>query len=139
MTTTKTLKINDILAISAESAPRRVYESPSGTTLAQTPKADLIMDDALHALADVPSNSVDGGVIDPPYGKRVRGIRWDLILPNYPIWVELLRVLKPGAHVAVFCFPDMAHKLVMDLGKAGFEVRTVWIWHYPNGLPAVQP
>lgn len=139
MTTNKTLKINEILAHSAESAPHLVYQLPSSTTSAQTRASDLITDDALHALARVPSNSVDGGVIDPPYGKKVRGIRWDLILPNYLIWVELLRVLKPGAHIAVFCFPDMAHRLSFDLEKAGFEIRNVWIWQYPNGLPATQP
>lgn len=102
-------------------------------------KVDLMTGDALFALANVPSNSVNGGVIDPPYGKKVRGIRWDLVLPNFLIWVELLRVLKPGAHIAVFCFPDMAHRLAFDLEKAGFEIRNVWVWHYPNGMPATQP
>lgn len=100
---------------------------------------ELMTCDALNALAKLPENSIDGGVIDPPYGKKVRGIRWDLVLPNFLIWVELLRVLKPGAHIAVFCFPDMAHRLSSDLEKAGFEIRNVWIWHYPNGLPATQP
>ena len=90
-------------------------------------------------MAKVPSNSIDGGAIDPPYGKRVRNIRWDKVLPNYLIWVETYRVLKPGAHIAVFCFPDMTHKLSADLEKAGFEIRNVWVWHYPNGLPSVQP
>jgi DNA modification methylase len=100
---------------------------------------ELMTCDALHALAKLPDNSVDGGVIDPPYGKKVRGFRWDLLLPHYLIWVETHRVLKPGAHIAVFCFPDMAHRLAMDLEKAGFEIRNVWVWHYPNGLPATQP
>lgn len=100
-----------------------------------TPKntVELMMTcDARHALANLPDDSVDGGVIDPPYGKKVRGFRWDLLLPHYLIWVETLRVLKPGAHIAVFCFPDTAHRLAIDLEKAGFEIHNVWVLALPE-------
>jgi DNA modification methylase len=139
MKSTNLLEKNEILARAITPSHTSVASLLPIETLPQKTSAKLLTDDALVALAKLPSNSVDGGVIDPPYGKGVQKLDWDAILPNSLIWAETYRVLKPGAHIAVFCFPDMAHKLAVDLEKAGFEIRNVWVWNYPNGIPAVQP
>jgi site-specific DNA-methyltransferase (adenine-specific) len=95
----------------------------------------LKADDACEALAKIPNDTIDGGVIDPPYGKKVQRFKWDKILPPLRVWEETYRVLKPGAHIAVFCFPDMAHRLAIDLENVGFEIRNVWVWDYGHGTP----
>ena len=102
-------------------------------------KINLKTGDALSVLAGFRESSIDGGVIDPPYGKKVQNFKWDAILPDRRIWAETNRVLKPGAHIAVFCFPDMAHRLACDLEDAGFEIRNVWVWDYGHGVPSSQP
>lgn len=102
-------------------------------------KIDWITGDALNAMTCVPDNSIDGGVIDPPYLGAVPNCPWNNRRPPVALWAEVHRVLKPGAHIAVFCFPQLAHTFAQDLELAGFEIRNSWVWHYPNGLPAVQP
>lgn len=52
--------------------------------------------DCRHGLAMLPDNSVDAIVCDPPYGLRFMGKKWDYDVPGVDIWVECLRVLKPG-------------------------------------------
>jgi len=99
----------------------------------------LKADDACKALADIPNDTIDGGVIDPPYGKKVQGFKWDKVLPPARAWDETYRVLKPGAHIAVFCFPDMAHRLAINLEDAGSEIRNVWVWDYRHGIPISRP
>lgn len=99
----------------------------------------LMTDDACKALAKIPNDTIDGAVIDPPYGKKVQRFKWDKILPPLRVWEETYRVLKPGAHIAVFCFPDMAHRLAIDLEDVGFEIRNVWVWDYGHGILISQP
>jgi len=56
----------------------------------------LIHADCLEALRNLPDNSVDSVVTDPPYGLSFMGKKWDYDVPSVDIWQECLRVLKPG-------------------------------------------
>ena len=64
---------------------------------------ELHLGDCLEVLRGMAENSVDSIVTDPPYGLRFMGKRWDHDLPAVEVWVECLRVLKPGGHFIFSC------------------------------------
>ena len=93
-------------------------------------EVDIRHGDCLEVLRDLPDNSVDSVVCDPPYGLSstkpqqvadvlaewvpgdteavpttkggFMGKDWDSFVPPPAVWAECLRVLKPGGHMAVF-------------------------------------
>jgi hypothetical protein len=91
--------------------------------------------DVLKTLAD---NSIDSCVTDPPYGISFMGRDWDGedAAPFDPaFWREVLRVLKPGAHLVAFGGTRSYHRLVCAIEDAGFEIRDQLAWVYGSGFP----
>jgi DNA modification methylase len=94
----------------------------------------VIHGDSAQVLKELPENSVDSIVTDPPYGlsdhkhedvikclsawiagkefvvrkKGFMGKTWDSWVPGPEIWRECYRVLKPGGHMLVFagCYDE---------------------------------
>jgi DNA modification methylase len=104
----------------------------------------LIKADALALLGQLPSHSVDAVVTDPPYGLAFNGEHWDggsladgHGFQAFTSWwaAHLLRILKPGAHVAAFGAPRTVHRLVAGFEDAGFEVRDQLLWCFGSGVP----
>ena len=83
----------------------------------------------------LPDNSVDAIVCDPPYGLRFMGKKWDYDVPGVDIWVECLRVLKPGAHLLTFAGTRTQHRMAVRIEDAGFEIRDMIAWVYGSGYP----
>jgi DNA modification methylase len=50
-------------------------------------------------------------------------------------WSEVLRVLKPGAHVLAFGGTRTYHRLAVAIEDGGFEIRDAVMWHYGSGFP----
>ena len=50
-------------------------------------------------------------------------------------WAEVYRVLKPGAHLAMFGGTRTYHRLVCAIEDAGFEIRDQLAWMYGTGFP----
>lgn len=48
---------------------------------------------------------------------------------------EILRVLKPGAHMLVFCGPRTYHRMASGIEDAGFEIRDQLQWLFGSGFP----
>lgn len=48
---------------------------------------------------------------------------------------EALRILKPGAHVLIFCGPRTYHRMASGVEDAGFEVRDQLQWLFGSGFP----
>ena len=116
----------------------------------------------LKALAD---NSIDAVVTDPPYhltsivkrfgsenaapaqfgtdgafaraSRGFMGKTWDGgdIAQNPSLWSEVLRVLKPGGHLAAFGGDRTYHRMACAIDDAGFEVRRMIGWVYGQGFP----
>lgn len=86
----------------------------------------------MSALAD---ESIDCCVTDPPYGIRFMGKKWDYEIPSVAVWQELLRVLKPGAHILVACGTRTQHRMAVNIEDAGFDIRDIICWHYGEGFP----
>lgn len=124
-----------------------------------TNKTQLFLGDNLETLRQLPDNSVDAIVTDPPYGlgkepnaeemlrawitdgyMEIKGTgfmgkEWDAFVPQPLFWKEAFRVLKHGGHVLCFFGTRTYDWGVMAMRLAGFEVRDSVQWVYGSGFP----
>jgi site-specific DNA-methyltransferase (adenine-specific) len=95
----------------------------------------LVHGDCLDVLRELPENSVDAIVTDPPYGLGFMGKKWDDLPPGEE-WAKLcLHVLKPGGHLLAFGGTRTWHRLACAVEDAGFEMRDSIAWLYGSGFP----
>jgi len=97
--------------------------------------SSILHTDALAAFKAMPDNSYHGCLTDPPYGLSFMGHGWDHGVPSVDVWRELLRVLRPGAHVLAFGGTRTFHRLTCAIEDAGFEIRDCMMWLYGSGFP----
>jgi len=95
----------------------------------------LHLGDCLEVLKNIPDNSVDSIVTDPPYGLSFMNKKWDYDVPSVDIWKECLRVLKPGGHLLAFSGSRTYHRMAVRIEDAGFEIRDQIMWVYGSGFP----
>lgn len=97
----------------------------------------LIEGDAVEALRRFGANRFDSVVTDPPYELGFMGKKWDStgIAHSVDLWREVLRVLKPGAHLLAFGGTRTYHRMACAIEDAGFEVRDSLHWFYGTGFP----
>ena len=86
-------------------------------------------------MRNMPENSVDAIVTDPPYGLGFMGAKWDALPPGKDWAEECLRVLKPGGHLLAFGGTRTWHRLAVAIEDAGFEIRDSIMWLYGSGFP----
>ena len=125
--------------------------------------ADVRHGDCLAVLRDLPDNSIDSIVTDPPYGLTntkpaqvadvlaawitgdteavptakggFMGKDWDSFVPPPAVWQQCLRVLKPGGHMLVFAGARTQDLMGLSIRLAGFEIRDTLGWIYGSGFP----
>ncbi len=101
----------------------------------------LICIDCWEGMRDIPDESIDLMVTDPPYGYAFMQRNWDKALVNIGTWKECLRVLKPGAFAFIMCAPrqDVLSRQIINLEEAGFITGFSSIyWAYASGFPKAQ-
>jgi len=88
-------------------------------------------------MKEMPDNSVDSIVTDPPYELGFMGKSWDStgIAFNVEVWQEALRVLKPGGHLLAFSGSRTYHRMAVAIEDAGFQIRDQIMWIYGSGFP----
>lgn len=100
-------------------------------------RAEVLHADSREALAGMADASIDACVTDPPYALKFMGKDWDTadvaFAPTF--WRDVLRVLKPGAHLLAFGGTRTYHRLVCAIEDAGFEIRDTVSWLYGSGFP----
>lgn len=86
--------------------------------------------------------SFDALVTDPPAGVGFMEKEWDQFKDRasfvaflQPIFVECLRVMKPGAFGLVWALPRTSHWTMVALEDAGFEVRDRLTHLFGTGFP----
>lgn len=94
------------------------------------PTYTLLHGDCLLKLQELPDNSVDSIVTDPPYGLSFMSNAWDKTVPSVEVWIECLRVLKPGGHLLAFAGTRTQHRMATAIEDAGFEIRDMIAWVY---------
>jgi len=97
--------------------------------------AKLIHGDCMDAMKELDDCSVHSCVTDPPYGLSFMGKKWDYDIPPASLWLEVLRVLKPGGHLLAFSGTRTQHRMVCAIEDAGFEIRDMISWIYGSGFP----
>lgn len=130
-----------------------------------TNSVSLLLGDCLQRVKELPDNSIDSIVSDPPYhlasivkrfGKEgsapaqhgtdgayarasvgFMGKEWDGgdIAFRPETWAEFMRVLKPGGHLLAFNHSRSWHRLTVAIEDAGFEIRDSVLWLYGTGFP----
>jgi len=97
----------------------------------------LLVGDCREQLANIPNDSIDAIVTDPPYELGFMGKAWDAsgIAYNVEVWRECLRVLKPGGHLLAFSGSRTYHRMACAIEDAGFEIRDQIMWVYGSGFP----
>ena len=87
------------------------------------PTFRLLAGDVSEILPTLEAESFDAVLCDPPYGLKFMGKAWDHGVPGEPVWREVLRVVKPGAHLIAFGGTRTFHRLAVGIEDAGFEIR----------------
>lgn len=91
-------------------------------------KFNLICGDNVAIMKQLPENSIDACITDPPYGMDIAGVGWDHNVPPVDTWREVYRVLKPGAFVLSFCSPEFYHRMAVAVEDAGFRPLDMVVW-----------
>jgi site-specific DNA-methyltransferase (adenine-specific) len=97
----------------------------------------IVVGDCRQAMKEIPDNSIDSIVTDPPYELGFMGKGWDKsgIANDVTVWQECLRVLKPGGHLLAFGGTRTYHRMASAVEDAGFEIRDMVAWLYGSGFP----
>jgi len=100
-------------------------------------KQQIVCGDCLEIMKEIPDNSIDSIVTDPPYEIGFMGKTWDNsgIAYNVDMWKECLRVLKPGGYLLSFSGTRTYHRIACAIEDSGFEVRDMIEWIYGSGFP----
>ncbi len=97
----------------------------------------LLKGNCLEKLKELPDNSIDSIVTDPPYEIGFMGKGWDDsgIAFNVELWRECYRVLKYGGHMVAFSATRTVHRMAVAIEDAQFELRDTVAWCYFSGFP----
>tara|TARA_A100001015_G_C14822602_1_gene645359 strand:- start:284 stop:805 length:522 start_codon:yes stop_codon:yes gene_type:complete len=124
----------------------------------------IINDDCIEQLKNIPDNSLDLILTDPPYfidqldnkwsSKKIneqkknshikhlpKGMKFDKkqVKNLYDYYLRLSKILiqkmKPGAYFLSFSSPRLYHAIAMSCEIAGFEIRDMINWTYTKNMP----
>ena len=79
--------------------------------------------DCLKLMKDIPDESVDMILTDPPYG--VTQCKWDNVQPFEPMWEEYRRIIKPNGCIAIFAGEPFSSALVQSNLKM-YRYELIW-------------
>ena len=88
----------------------------------------LMKGDCLERMKEIPDDSVDLILTDPPYGTTA--CKWDSVIPLEPMWEQLKRIIKPNGAVVLFGSQPFTSVLVASNLKM---FKYEWIWEKAVG------
>ena len=84
---------------------------------------ELFNGDCLDVMKEIPDNSIDLILCDPPYGTTP--CKWDAVIPLDLMWAEYKRIIKPCGVIALFSAQPFTARLV----SSNFNMyRYSWYW-----------
>jgi site-specific DNA-methyltransferase (adenine-specific) len=85
---------------------------------------NLIHGDCLEEMKNIPEDSIDLVLTDPPYGTTA--CKWDTVIPFEPMWGQLKRVTKKNGAIVLFGSQPFTSALVMSNVKM---FKYEWVWN----------
>jgi site-specific DNA-methyltransferase (adenine-specific) len=92
-------------------------------------KYKLIFGDCLEKMKDIPDQSVDMVLTDPPYGTT--SCKWDSVIDLDLMWGQLKRIIKPNGAIILFGGQPFTSNLIMSNLK---WFKYCWIWEKEQGV-----
>ena len=83
----------------------------------------LILGDCLEQMKNIPDNSIDLVLTDPPYGTTA--CKWDSIIPLEPMWAQLKRIIKSNGAIVMTASQPFTTTLIAS-NMNGFAF--CWVW-----------
>jgi site-specific DNA-methyltransferase (adenine-specific) len=83
----------------------------------------LIHGDCLEKMRDIPDQSVDMVLTDPPYGTTA--CKWDSVIPFEPMWEQLKRIIKPKGAIVITSSQPFTSALIMS---NVLMFKYCWVW-----------
>jgi site-specific DNA-methyltransferase (adenine-specific) len=90
----------------------------------------LIHDDCLEAMKDIPDGSVDMVLADLPYG--VVHCDWDCVLPLDKLWTAYTRIIKENGAIILTAIQPFTTDLI-NSNRAWFKYEWIWLKNLPSG------
>jgi len=84
---------------------------------------DLRLGDCLEVMKEIPDNSIDAIITDPPYGTTA--CKWDSVIDFKLMWEQLNRIIKPNGAIVLFGSEPFSSALRMSNIK---NYKYDWIW-----------
>lgn len=84
---------------------------------------ELICGDSKEKLLDIPDNSIEHIITDPPYEKTNN--KWDILFPLDTMWSEFKRILIPRGNVIITSIEPFTSKLIMS-NPDWFRYDVIW-------------
>ena len=84
----------------------------------------LMQGDCLERMKEIPSDSVDAVICDPPYGTVA--CAWDNIIPFEPMWEQLKRIVKPNGAIVLFGSQPFTTSLISSNIR---NFKYLWVWN----------
>lgn len=91
----------------------------------------LLQGNCLIELSNVPDNSVELVLTDPPYGTTA--CKWDSVIDLDIMWLQLNRVLVPDGVIALMANEPFTSVLITSNLK-GFKYRWDWVKNKSTGF-----
>lgn len=86
--------------------------------------------DCLDVLKELPDNSVDAIICDPPYG--FTDCKWDSIIPFDDLWKEYRRIIKPKGNCVLFGNQPFTTAMI-NSNRAEYSHMWYWQKNAPTG------
>jgi len=90
-------------------------------------KVTLMLGDCLERMNEIPDNSVDMVLADPPYGTTQ--CKWDSVIDLGLMWKELKRVIKPNGAIVMTAAQPFTTTLISSNMKM---FKYTWVWEKPS-------
>ena len=88
----------------------------------------ILLGDCLERMKEIPDQSVDMVLADPPYGTTA--CKWDFVIPIEDMWTQLRRIIKPKRAICIFGSEAFAsHIRLSNLKWYKYD----WVWLKSNG------
>lgn len=89
----------------------------------------LLHGDCLELMKEIPDNSIDCVITDPPYGTTQ--CKWDTVIDFELMWKELKRITKDNGAICLFgSEPFSSHLRMSNLKMFKYD----WIWDKTRGF-----